>query len=236
MNKLKRLFSNKNFLISLIAVTTILIVVTFLTLIYTKDKPSFVPEETRGEVREAIKTVVAEPIGSVAPAVGRLIKEAAYEKPIAVSVDRYEGWQAYQNKDFKFEFNYPQGWIIKEHPVADLGSDGALFISLDPSYIDKERAQIFIEIFSSELGAVEDRELSNIIVIKKTNHSLDGINGTYYESEILDFKTGERAGIANDWIGEAKQGVIVVTYTTNRLDNRDLLNEYKNILDSIKLY
>jgi len=117
LEKVKKHFSKRRNIIVWIIVISLTIVSLFFCLIYTKDSPAFIPEETRGEIRESIKESVAKPIKSVSLPIGEAIEDVAYdggdvEANEGGEVDPIKGWSTYVNEEYGFSLKYPEGWGI----------------------------------------------------------------------------------------------------------------------------
>lgn len=197
MNKLKELFSNKKFLIFSIITTTILIVVTFLALIYVKDKPAFLPEETRGEIREIIKNDVGTPIEKVVPVVGKRIIEAAYVAPV-VNADLYEGWLVFHDQGLGIKLKYPASWetFDEQGAIKVFGKRGT----------ESELAALKKQFIDTDVPIFADR------VIFLTSVDASGIK-QYSESILSDNNTGS---IISNYLKGSNESYLVIDSGPNR--------------------
>lgn len=154
-------FRNKKVLLWWIVLVGSLIflgIIYFFYLVYHKDKPVFVPEETRKDVRGSIEENVAQPLAKVWPKLGKALLDASFNNQSNVInsqsdnsnvIDPTANWQTYESRDLGISFKYPQGWILQ------LGSNKNLRI-FEERYTDikSEHPQLYLEIF--ENNNIED--------------------------------------------------------------------------------
>jgi hypothetical protein len=154
---LKRLVRSKKFLLSSVFVVTILILVGFVWLIYSKDEPKIIPPETRGEIREGVKEEVVKPIESVFPTVGKALGDAAYGGgsngaglTSKNTANEIAGWNTYRNEQYGFELKYPEGWAVADK-TTEMATDGSLgsrtvtYLMLDSKSTNKEDSRFSVE-------------------------------------------------------------------------------------------
>jgi hypothetical protein len=131
-SKFKDFFSDRRNVIILISVVSFLIlvlVVTFFWMIYTEDKPNFIPEETKGEIRKGIEDNIGQNVKKVAPDLGQAIIDASFDNQktpqstdtkqsdapqlYPVPTDGTEGWKEFVDRETGLTFLYPPEYLVR---------------------------------------------------------------------------------------------------------------------------
>jgi len=228
--------NKKKYLIIGVICTSILIVAGigyFFYLVYHKDQPSFVPGETRGDIREGIKEIIAEPLANVWPSVGDAMVGAAYVAPtVQDPTDPTANWQTYKNEELGIEFKYPEGWKADIYNQNIFGNQVEMYITVDPKNTNYELSQIAIRKYNSELFEVENAELSDVETEKTETLYVGSIMGKYYTLKVPSFDSSESRN-AYEWIGQIGDSVYVIAYVPNT-GSTDLYEEYQGILKGFK--
>jgi hypothetical protein len=111
--KFKDFFGNRRNVIILIVVVSLLIlglVKLLFLMIYTQDKPDFIPEETKGEIRKGIEDTVGQGVKNLSPDLGQAIIDASYDSKNSSSTsfgtDKSD-WVVYRDSEIDISFTYP---------------------------------------------------------------------------------------------------------------------------------
>jgi hypothetical protein len=104
----------------------LILVLTLVWVIYTKDEPVFVPEEVRGNIQEAIADG-GEAIKTLSEPLGSAIVEAGYIHTLESATDSADGdneatadWPTYTSEELGISFKYPEGWMVEKNTADSL--------------------------------------------------------------------------------------------------------------------
>jgi hypothetical protein len=239
--KAKEFFSRPKVIKWSIVILSVLIVVgtlkTLVWTIYTKDKPAFVPEEVREDIRGAIKER-GESIKKVSKPVGTAIVEAVFtelgseDDSVPSTTDN---WPTYTNAELGISFKYPEGWVVEYQNLDGLSEDTQTLLSLDPVNKDKARAQIFIEVVEGSIASVQDRILGDLIIESTESFVVDGFLGKKYFCTIPTENITGVNGISEDVIVEIGERVYVLTYIKDSTREKDFSSEFSEILNEFRV-
>jgi hypothetical protein len=85
-------------------------------MVYAEDKPAFIPEEIREDVRGAIIEKIGQPLQSISNPAGTFIINAAHDKAKAYAYGRDETkkWPTYTDEDLGISIKHPEDWVATE--------------------------------------------------------------------------------------------------------------------------
>ncbi len=238
-----KLMDRKTLLLISIIVITILIIGTiicFFMAIYTKDKPDFIPKETRGSIREGIKNDIAKPLAAVIPAVGNPFYNAAFTYKNNDSFtnsnnfdntnsSNFKDWKTYKNEELGFELKYPEDFIVNNN------SNHINIISSVYKDSESEFPGISISVYNNL-----EKETDISKWVDENKYLFIGDQETFNVEGFLDrkdFKIASKKGVYFDWLsmGETRNYVYIFNnkiFDLNILgsNNGDLINIAEQII------
>lgn len=159
--------------------------------IYTKDEPSFIPENFRDEVRGAIIEKIGQPLQSISNPAGTFIIDAAYDKSKAYAYgkDDTKNWPTYTDEDSGISVKYPEDWSMVESDF------GIKFFIKDENLIKFEELNNLEgddkDLFWGSIGIGFEVELVGHVSIDDFIDNQLGLNGIH--KDYLNIK--DRVGI-----------------------------------------
>lgn len=220
--KIKDVFKSQRAVKITILIVTALIVLGPVKLIYFFDKPKFIPEETRGKVREGVNEDVVKPLEKVIPPLAKAIERAAYQAPASggsgssggqtgsgTSTVDTSNWQTYKNEKYGYELKYPEDYQINNY-------DSVVSI-FDKKYINYqgEFPGISIKLFDSEgiplndwinkhksyfIGDQDPSEVEGFY--KRKSFALGDNKGLFFDWESM--------GVIHDYVFERNNKIVMI--------------------------
>ncbi len=87
--------------------------------IYSKDRPAYIPEDIRENVRGAIVEKIGQPLQQISNPAGTFIINAAYQKANSYAYGHNKkdtkNWPEYTDPETGLTFSYPEGWEVEEN-------------------------------------------------------------------------------------------------------------------------
>lgn len=204
--------------------------------IYTQDKPAFVPEDVRADVRGAIVEKIGKPLQQISNPAGTFIINAAWKSQgnmygLEKQDDKTKNWPKYTDEETGISFKYPEGWLVD-----DSGDYIKMFESKYSNY-ESEYPQIIIKTFDYDgnnlnnwldsnkeifIGDQDPLEVPGFAV--RVPVKVGALEGLEFEYESM--------GTNKVTLLRDNAGVIVVENVT--LGSNDLENYYQNVLETFK--
>lgn len=142
-SNMKSFFSKRSNIVIVISIVSFLIiflVAYFFWLIYTKDKPNFIPEETKGKIRKGIEEGIGENVKDAAPNLGQAIIDASFDNK---NGGQESGADASSNPG---DANSTEGWVEYKIPSLNLTfkipSDWTKWESIDNNYAFSKKSDV----------------------------------------------------------------------------------------------
>ncbi|MBW6431653.1 hypothetical protein K0A96_00530 [Patescibacteria group bacterium] len=219
----------------IVGVVSLLSLGALVYMVYAEDKPAFIPEEIREDVRGAIVEKIGQPLQSISNPAGTFIINAAHDKAKAYAYghDKTKNWPTYTDEDLGISLQYPEGWML-------VNNDGLVKIhDLQYENYESEFPMIIFEKYQNEFIDLESwlNKNKDIFIGEQNPEDVVGFlerkSSRIVGRESLEF-VYENMGSNNVTLIKYDEWVLVFEAVGNTKPGEGDINYYEEIIRSVR--